>query len=331
MTRNRRRKKPLWMIIATWAVILLIAGWGLWQFADVLKTVLAQRQQSATAEDPAPNDSKSPPPTTIPATTHPTDALILPPPLANDTAPLPDDAPPTTAPLSTEDPTDLISKATALLDNNRTVEGRTLLNTALSLLEDDPRAPHLRQQLTDLNTPIFLGSAILPDDPAAHLITIESGDSFLKLARKYSVPAQLLEIINPSLNPRNLKPLTGMKIIQGPFNLRLVKHAARLDLYLRDLYIRSFPIQLEDGNFLPRGAYRIKPATKIQLTPLRTWIGFHGTDSTTRDITLGWLYGSPGPRASNDDQTSGIKLADADLAQLYNVLVESHSTLHVVP
>jgi hypothetical protein len=182
-----------------------------------------------------------------------------------------------------------------------------------------------------MNASVFLGSAIVPEDPAARYMEIRPGDSFLKLGRQYAVPAAYLEAINPSLNARNLKPLTGVKIVRGPFSLRLVKHAERLDLYARDLYVRSFGTTFPEGNVLPRGDYRIAAGTKIQVGA-RAWIGFEPADSATEDAASGWIYGSSGPRGSTArDHQSGIQVADRELLQIYNVVVEGRSHLYVEP
>jgi hypothetical protein len=230
----------------------------------------------------------------------------------------------------------LISKGMGYLDEGRVIEGRTDLNEALGLLDDapdsDPRPGRLRQQLAELNGVIFLGSAILPEDAAAKYVDVHFGDSYQKIGHKHAVTADFLEMINPNINPRNLKPTSGVKIVEGPFHLKLVKHANRLDLYARDWYVRSYAVRLEEGTYLPRGTYRIRSSGKIRLGA-KVWLGFDGAEAGTRDVSLGWIYGDAGPRAGNptDDRSSGLKLAESDLNEVYNVLVENRSLLRVEP
>ena len=84
--------------------------------------------------------------------------------------------------------------------------------------------------------------------------------------------------------------------------------------------------EIEQGDYLPRGTYRMRAAEKIQLGN-KVWIGFEGAAPETQDISIGWIYGSAGPRLGrNRGLPAGIKVADPDLRQLYNVLVESRST-----
>ncbi|HUO07928.1 MAG TPA: hypothetical protein VM008_06490 [Phycisphaerae bacterium] len=347
MARYGRNKNSGWGAVSTWTILALIAGWGLWQLAQFRHTLLAQTATARTESVPQNTaDSDTDPAATESASPSP--AAPAPPIQVAQANATPDDdtvgdgssavggSTPSVEIDSDPEANVLIARGIADLDDGRIIEGRTALNSALAILEDapasDPRPARLRRQLTDLNEGIFLGSAILPEDAAARYIDIHYGDSFLKIGRRYSISADFLQTINPTLNPRNLKPASGVKIVEGPFRLRLVKHNHRLDLFARDWYVRSYPAQLEVGNYLPAGTYRIRSAGKIRVGD-RVWIGFDGADSGTRDISLGWIYGDAGPRAGNpaDDRSTGLKLADNDLAQVYNLVVENRSLLHVEP
>ncbi len=290
MRRHRKRSTPAWLAAPLWAAAIVLACWGLWQFAQFRRTLIAQGQGAAPVPEAGiPTDGRST--AAAPLATNAQNFSQL-----SSLDPPQDDsgftsfAPAGAPPKNVEE---LMAQGTAMLDAGRIVEGRDALNSLLGALGEDPRAEAIRQQLTDLNAGVLLGTAILPEDPAARLVDIRHGDSFLKLGRQYQVPAAFLEEINPQLNPRNLRPMTGVKIVRGPFNLRLVKHVSRLDLFARELYVRSFYAVVEDGNYLPRGDYRVKTGAKIDLG-VRRWVGFEGCDSGTREIDAGWIYGSAG-------------------------------------
>jgi hypothetical protein len=349
MPRNRRRKKPAWATVPVWGALALLAGWSIWQArefqhslladvrqsearsaaADLPRDALSRSQQAVKAareiDDPLTPVLMQPGPEPFPeATIDFVDPLlsVSPEEAAAQTAPAVDPA------LSANE---LVQLARKLMDAGRIVDGRAALNAALARTSDQQQADRLRTALTSLNTGVFLGSALLPEDPLARYVDIQPGDSFLRLARKYTVTAAYLQSINPSLNPRNLKPLMGVKVVPGPFSATLVKHASRLDLFVRDMYLRSFPILLPEGNYLPPGDYRIAPGTKLQ-AGAHSWIGFDGAEPATQNVTRGWIFGPKGPRGNAlRDRTTGLQMTDSDLQQLYNVLVESHSHLHVIP
>lgn len=241
---------------------------------------------------------------------------------------------------------------------------RTKLNAALALLGDSPNGGEIRTTLTSLNVGVLLGPDVLINDPYAPLLSIEAGDSFLKIARRHQITVDLLATLNPQLDSNHLRTGAGIKIVRGPFHLHVVKHDLRADLYLRDLFVRSYAIQIAEGYFLPVGTYRVRNQGKIRLVPAadgrgwivvgpgggmgpgtgggdpatsacRDWIGFAGLDPGNRDVRQAWLYGSAGPRGGGGGAGGGdlaaAQLNDADLHQLYNTLVEHHSLIRIDP
>ncbi len=312
----------------------VVAAWGLWQFSNfrqkLLADVPAPVHSSVAAEDPSAevqtlmlDDSRTTDPWAN-ATTPTLGAVV-----GEAAGAGRGEAGAAAAPARTPD--EWLTMGSTLLNQNRVPQGRAALNAALLILGNDTRAPILRQQLAAMNTNIFLGAAIVPEDTAAPVVEIRPGDSFLKIGRRYDIPAGLLESLNPGVNSRSLRTGGGIKVVQGPFHLRYTKSGRRLDLYARDLYVKSYDAIVEEGDLLPRGTYRIKAATKITVGGT-VWVGFEGVSAEARQITIGWIYGSSGPRLGrNRGLPSGLKVSDEDMRQLYNTVVESDSLLRVEP
>jgi hypothetical protein len=333
----------MWLTLPVWAGIGALMVWGVWQAAQFRRTLMAEGSTGgaeiaavtpvamgeAQREDAGSNSTGSedgePANVEIPGHDEWLEAMT-----------------PCEDPVHGDGATgaaadQLLARASAYLDAGDLVEGRGLLNAALVEFGEDPRAGSVREQLTAINDAVFLGTAILAEDPAARLVEIQAGDSFLKLGQKYAVPAAFLELVNPGINPRNLKPMMGVKVVQGPFHLRMMKGARRLDLFAREMFVRSFSAEVLEGDYLPRGTYRVSSGAlggKIQVGKCE-WIGVEGISEGTRAVGLGWLYGEAGPRkcrvAGVSDRISGVKIRDEDLVQLYNVLVEGRSLLRVEP
>jgi LysM repeat protein len=333
-------KVPVWIAAAGFV------GWGVWQASEFRRSMLTETGVRARGALSAVAESDVSFATNALATNEPAVEIIVPKSGAEEWAAATtpavllvdaaiSDVPinvagtmPAEVNVSAEE---LLARGGSLVEAGRIVEGRSALNAALAQLGEDPRAAGLRQELASMNASVFLGPSLLPEDPAARYATIEPGDSYLKLGRTYGIPAALLESLNPELNPRNLKPGAGVKIVQGPFNLRLYKRASRIDLFARDLYVRSYACVFEDGNYLPVGTYRVSAGSKIKVGA-KVWIGMEGIDESDREVSAGWIYGEAGPRGARDaNRISGVKVADGDLLQLYNVLVESRSLLRVEP
>jgi hypothetical protein len=346
MRRNmarRRNKKSSWTTLPIWCLALALIGWGLWQ-AELLRRSVVNQGQSITL---APGMAVGPAEGTegssllraipLPTTGHAEDTSGTDTPWVG-AATLPDvtatlePTPTFDAALSADD---LIRQGMALLNAGQAPVGRYALNEALARTTDEALAAQLRQALAALNVPVFLGTDLLPDDPSVRMVPIRSGDTFLSLARAYGVPAAFLQKLNPALDARNLRLRTGVKIVQGPFHVHIAKHAGRLDLFARDIYVASCLVTFPEGNYLPRGDYEVASGTKLQLgapSSGRTWIGFQGVEPATEGVTSGWMYGAAGPRGSAPkDRTTGIQLGVGDLAQLYNVLSEGRSHVRVEP
>ena len=66
------------------------------------------------------------------------------------------------------------------------------------------------------------------------------GGSFQKIGRRFGISSDMVALLNPDVNPRRLRVGWGIKVVQGPFNLRVVRSDGRLDLYARDVYVCSY-------------------------------------------------------------------------------------------
>jgi hypothetical protein len=335
--RRRYRKTSPWRIIPLWTAALALVGWGVWQAVLLRRSIASQHPVvttqpamavGGTTVTPTGAQGGEPWPTPQTAPVEITDTLVL--------ATMPEnfDQPflqltPAFDPLLT--PEQLVGQGREFLDNGQIVAGRFAFNAALARTNSEPLAAELRSILSSLNGPVFMGTAVLPEDPSARFVDIQSGDTFLSLGRTYGTTAEFIRRINPTLNPNNLQINAGIKIVQGPFHVRIFKRAGRLDLYARDIYVASCMVDFPDGNYLPKGDYQVTAGTKLQLGQ-RTWIGFEGRESATEGITRGWLFGSAGPRGDDPrNRATGIHLADSDLAQLYLVLTEARSRIRVDP
>lgn len=233
--------------------------------------------------------------------------------------------------LTLEEITGLVDAGSRALEHGDVVTARTQLNAALAGLPNENRQEEIRNRLAGLNTPVFLGPDLLDSDPYVHMASVQPGDSFVKLGHRYKVPAEFIAAINPRLSPRNLRPGAGIKVVFGPFHARLVKHAARLDLYARDMYVRSFPISFDEGNFLPAGMYSVMRGGKIALGADRRWVLCEGLADDGGATVAACIYGSAGPRATGRIGLSGVRCSDEVLGRLYNAFIEQDSLLRVDP
>ena len=226
----------------------------------------------------------------------------------------------------------LMEKAEQLGDAKRTLEERAALNQALGLMDESPRAAEVRARLAAMNAGELLGRDLVANDPYAPVVAIGPGDSFQKIARNFHLSSDLVGMLNPDVNPRKLRVGAGIKVVQGPFNVCVVRNEGRVDLYARDLYARSYNVHFEDGVFLPAGMYKVRSGGKVVTRNaagvLLQRVEMIGTEG--QEVRMATFYASPTMRApAAGGVVAGIRLEEADMAQLYAALVEDGSWVRV--
>ncbi|HTV48117.1 MAG TPA: LysM domain-containing protein [Phycisphaerae bacterium] len=152
-----------------------------------------------------------------------------------------------------------ITLAHQFIDQGDIPAARKTLNNALDQIADFdiPEADDIRRELTQMNRSTLLSSGLLPNDPLAGLITVGQGDTIDYLANLYRIsPAELLWL-NPQINPNKMPAGTSLKIISGPFDARLILHAARLEIYDQATFILSYNVEFTSPILPSPGEYNI--------------------------------------------------------------------------
>lgn len=245
-----------------------------------------------------------------------------------------------------------------LIADGKVVEGRALLSRLL--FEPDLRlrpadAMTARDALASINKHLVFGKAINEDDPLVDQYVIQPNDYLVKIAPNYHVPADFIQRLN-GVDPTKLHVGQKLKVIRGPFHCRISKRDYRLDVYVKDdmgqpIYITSLPVGLGEGNSTPVGNYVIRPNSKLKnpgWTNPRThqtydandpanpigeyWLGLLGTDPTTESLSGYGIHGTIDPDSIGSQQSMGcVRLRDADIEQLFHMLVPGESTVQIVP
>lgn len=353
--RIKRFEESLPRLLVIWGVIALVLFWSAWQLTTLVRAIRSESQtstrtQRVDAQPEAPGEvpiqrprlEQTPLDVGDPLTVeNPDDPSVAG--VSADTQPAGDGGPtivpaePTTMPAFDLDRelAMLLDGADSDLDKSNLADRRNKLNDALLLLPDGERAAAVRRKLSAMNTGVFLGPDLWAEDPYAQMVQIYAGDNFPKIARRYCIPADLLPILNPRLNPRALRPTTGIKVVFGPYHARVVKSQLRVDLYTRDMYVTSLPIEIEEGVSMPRGTYRVRINGRVLMDAARKkvrYISVEGIDQGTSNVQAAWIYGSAGlPSAGKTRNPTGIKMTDPDLYKLYTVLLEVDSLVRVDP
>jgi len=251
-----------------------------------------------------------------------------------------------------------------LVADGKLAEGRAELSRALlsEKLPADQQAA-LRTTLGELADKMLFSSRIFDGDPYATQYTFQSREVLARVEVKLRlhVPTQTLLAVNRIGDPRTIRAGQTLKMILGPFHAIVAKGGFTMDLYLSrppnpPVYVRRLRVGLGKDGSTPIGLWRVALGKKRDRapwypppnSPVRRsiqwgqpdyplgkrgyWIGLEGLDANTRMHTGYGIHGTNDPASIGRAESLGcIRLADADIEQVFSLLYEKWSTVEVRP
>lgn len=241
-----------------------------------------------------------------------------------------------------------------MIREGRLVQGRRVLSEAL-LSEDGSLsaldAQTVRDTLSSVNKELVFSDEVTPGDPLAESYLVQSGDYLSVIAPKYGLPYQFIERINHTKAER-LQAGKPIKVVKGPFHVRISKRDFRMDVYLNDsdgtpIYIRSFRVGLGKADSTPMGSFIVAPGSKVKNPSWRNprtgeffdkdhpenpigeyWMALKGTDPQTESLTGYGIHGTVDPSSIGREASMGcIRMSDDDIALVYDMLMPGKSTV----
>jgi len=219
----------------------------------------------------------------------------------------------------------------------------------------------LRPQIAGLNDSVLFSPTFYPTEPMTRMHKIVSGDRISTLPRRQnlSVDKDLLARINRIADPNKIRLGQKIKLITGPFHAEVVKSAHRIDIYsgprddpTRWRYIRSFSVGLgnpEEQSATPVGEFVVSQAKVTNPSwanpntgerfeaddpnnPIgEFWIGLKGLGNSAAHQGYG-IHGTIDPDSIGNSQSMGcVRLYDADIAFVYELLVPEKSRVRILP
>ncbi len=249
-----------------------------------------------------------------------------------------------------------LNRGMNLIREGRLVQGRRVLSQLLtadsgSLSALD--AQTVRDTLASVNKQLVFSDEVLPGDPLAESYVVQRGDYLSRIAPKYGVPYQFIELINNTPAER-LQAGKAIKLINGPFNLRISKRDFRMDVYVNDkdgtpLYIRSFTVGLGEADSTPMGSFVIAPGSKVENPSWRNprtgeffgrddpknpigeyWLALKGTDPQSESLSGYGIHGTVDPDSIGREASMGcVRMSDKDIKLIYNMLEPGKSTVQI--
>jgi lipoprotein-anchoring transpeptidase ErfK/SrfK len=179
---------------------------------------------------------------------------------------------------------------------------------------------------------------------------VKSGDVLDIIGRRMKVPYEMLMQINGIQRARGLQVGHAIKVIHGPFHAKVSRSTFTLDLYLQDMYVRSFKVGLgKTGYDTPTGRWRVQEHGKLVKPPWTDpdtgrlykstdpdyplgsrWIGLEGVDGSAKGRTGFAIHGTKDPEQIGTAGSRGcIRMYNEDAILMYNMLVPLNSQIDV--
>lgn len=290
----------------------------------------------------AANDTQSPPPARAPAQPQPG----VSPAGASAGVPAGDSQPnPVVA--------DILSKATALRQSQpgRIIEVRNNLNDALKLSMSAPQRQAIKDEMAKLSEQWLFGPAVFAGDTLSETYMVKRGDLLQVIGRRQKVPFEILMQINNIPKPESLQAGRAIKIVKGPFHAKVYRSTFTLDLYLQDMYVRTFKVGLgKSGYETPTGLWRVQENGKLIQPPWTDpdtgrlykatdpdyplgsrWIALDGLEGQAKSRTGFAIHGTKEPDQIGTAGSRGcIRMYNGDAVLMFNLLTPVYSQIEVL-
>jgi LysM repeat protein len=246
-----------------------------------------------------------------------------------------------------------ISEAVKLIRSQpaEVLEARNRLNKLLQAQITPEQRQTIKDEMAKLSKDWLFGPAAFPGDMLCDTYTVKRGDLLDIIGRRMKVPHEILMQINNIARPQALQAGRALKVIHGPFHVKVSRSTFTLDLYLQDMYVRSFKVGLgKPGSETPVGHWRVQERGKL-IKPTWTdpdtgrqykstdadyplgsrWIGLEGVDGAAKGRTGFAIHGTKDPDQIGTAGSRGcIRMYNDDVVLMYNLLIPLYSQVDIV-
>ena len=232
------------------------------------------------------------------------------------------------------------------------IEARHELNAMLANDGTADEQKRVREYLTRIASETIFSSRRIENDPLVGTYKVEPGDYLSVIGKKYKVPYEALMHVNGIRDATKVRANRNIKVLHGPFHVKIDKSDFRLDLYLQDLFVRSFPVAIGIDGGTPLGVWRVKnrvgnptyypPAgAKVKRiipgddpkNPLgEHWIGLHGIEGDAIGQMGYGIHGTIEPESIGKAVSLGcVRMHNADVAFIYSFMEIGQSMVTTLP
>ena len=246
----------------------------------------------------------------------------------------------------------LLDKALKDRKAGKIVAERDVLNSVLLVNLTPECRKSVKKRLAELTAKWLFSKEVLPGDTLCEYYQVKPGEVLEKIGKKYKVPFEVLMRINGIKNPKLLKAGQTIKVIKGPFHVKVYRSTFTMDLYLGNrMFIKSYKIGLgTKERETPTGRWRVKSDGKLiepqwydeetgknyvagdPEYPLGSrWIEIEGLDEQIKHRIGFAFHGTKDTDSIGTRSSRGcIRLFNGDAIEVYDLVVGVHSEVRIV-
>lgn len=235
------------------------------------------------------------------------------------------------------------------VQSNDAISSRLSLVDAFEKAADDAARKPIRDELVRLGQELIFSPRVTPGDPLVSRHVIQTGDNLARIAAQYKLSADFLARVNQIADKNRIREGQSLKVVQGPFRAVVSKSAFTLDVYLDDVPVASYMVGVGAEDSTPTGEWRvgtklmnptyypprggaIVPADDPQNPLGERWIALVGIAGAAVGQERYGIHGTNEPDSIGKDLSMGcIRMRNEDVEELYDYLIETHSTVTVNP
>lgn len=235
------------------------------------------------------------------------------------------------------------------MERGQYVEARRHFNKALEGRLSMEQQESVRRDLAKIADKLIFGKLASPGDSIARMHEVASGESLYVLARRHQVTIDFLADINNLQEKDMIRAGARLKVVDGPFRAVVRKSQHRMDIFLQDQYVRSYPVGLGMDDGTPIGEWEV---TTKQVNPAWTdprdgqhyspddpnnpigerWIGLDCVAGECIGRSGFGIHGTIDPGSIGGDMSMGcVRMLGDDVEAVYDLLVSGKSTVEIVP
>lgn len=244
----------------------------------------------------------------------------------------------------------MLADAQNCINEGKIITARNTLNDVLNMQLDSSTRNTVKKLMSELANQWLFTRVVQLGDELCSTYRVQPGDRLTDIAASHKVPYQMLMKINNITSDKGLRSGQTIKVVNGPFHAVAYKSAYIMDLYLQNIYVKSYKIGIgKEGHDTPAGLWRVKVGGKM-LKPTWTdpetghtyraedpnyplgsgWIALDGIDSRTRGISGIAIHGTKDETTIGTKSSLGcLRLYNGELTEVYDLLEPGASEVRI--